>query len=109
MLGLRPVKDNRLVCRSCVHGVHGFAVGRSEPAGRGQRVQKEHERIFEAIRDQQPEEARDATREHIYNSRMRTLDASFSPNAAPDWAAGRLRHAATSRAVDPGRAPSQYA
>ncbi|MEI2417493.1 FadR/GntR family transcriptional regulator [Orrella sp. JC864] len=50
-------------------------------ASRGQQVQREHERIFQAIRDQRPEQAREAMREHIYNSRMRTLDASFSPGA----------------------------
>lgn len=46
---------------------------------RGQQVQREHELILQAIRDQEPEQARDAMREHIYNSRMRTLDESFSP------------------------------
>lgn len=45
---------------------------------RGQQVQREHERIFQEIRDQRPAEARDAMREHIYNSRMRTLDAGFA-------------------------------
>lgn len=53
----------------------------SSAVTRGQRVQQEHERIYNAIREQQPEQARDAMREHIYNSRMRTLDASFSPAA----------------------------
>lgn len=53
----------------------------SSAVSRGQQVQREHERIFQAISRQQPEEARDAMRDHIYNSRMRTLDASFSPIA----------------------------
>ncbi len=48
---------------------------------RGRQVQSEHERIFEAIREQHPDEARDVMREHIHNSRMRTLDASFAPGA----------------------------
>lgn len=50
----------------------------SSAVTRGQQVQREHEHIFLAIRDQHPEEAREAMREHIYNSRMRTLDESFS-------------------------------
>lgn len=50
---------------------------------RGERVQQEHARIFQAIKDQDPEEAREAMRDHIYNSRMRTLDESFLPASKP--------------------------
>ncbi|WP_143277675.1 MULTISPECIES: FadR/GntR family transcriptional regulator [Alcaligenaceae] len=48
-------------------------------ASRGRQVQREHERIFLAIRNEQADEARDAMREHINNSRMRTLDETFAP------------------------------
>lgn len=51
----------------------------SSAVTRGQQVQREHECIFQAIRDQQPDAARDAMREHIHNSRMRTLDENFLP------------------------------
>lgn len=48
-------------------------------SARWQLVQHEHELIFEAIRDSDPEAARDAMRAHINNSRSRTLDDSFEP------------------------------
>ncbi|ALM82951.1 hypothetical protein ASB57_08270 [Bordetella sp. N] len=48
-------------------------------ASRGRQVQREHERIFLAIKNEKPDEARDAMREHINNSRMRTLDETFAP------------------------------
>lgn len=53
----------------------------SSTAERGRQVQSEHERIYRAILEEKPDEARDAMREHINNSRMRTLDESFSPDA----------------------------
>jgi len=48
-------------------------------ASRGRQVQREHERIFLAIKNEKPDDARDAMREHINNSRMRTLDETFAP------------------------------
>lgn len=47
--------------------------------GRWRLVQSEHERIYEAIRDEDPEAAREAMRSHINNSRSRTLEDSFAP------------------------------
>jgi DNA-binding FadR family transcriptional regulator len=66
-----------------VHTFHGMRVARNlslrASVERMRLVQYEHSRVFEAIRDQDPQAARDAMRSHIENARTRMLTDSVEP------------------------------
>ncbi|HSO08224.1 MAG TPA: FadR/GntR family transcriptional regulator [Pelomicrobium sp.] len=66
-----------------VHTFHGMRVARNlslrASAERMRRVQAEHTRVFEAIREQDPAAASKAMRAHIENARTRMLTDSVEP------------------------------
>ena len=65
------------------HTLRGMELARTlslrQSTRRLQLVQQEHSRILDAIRAEEPEEARDAMRTHIDNARLRVLTDSTEP------------------------------
>lgn len=65
------------------HTIQGMSLARNlslrASLARMRLVQREHRRIFDAIRDEDPTAARDAMRAHIDNARARVLSDSAEP------------------------------